>query len=361
MDNGERAREIDAVKHGLKKQKKVSQALEDITKKKSPSLSNAFNSADKLWLFVSFTSVVLLALSRNFLLSSSAIMEYVEDHGIPFNRIFNSLISIFIVLALNRLFNALVIRKISDQPMRHNLERLFNLVFILLLSFIIVSTIFINWYTAAISLGILSLIIGVALQNPLVSFFAWIYILIRKPYEVGDRIAMGDVTGDVIDLGYFDTTLWEFGGKYISGDHPSGRIIKFTNSKVFSEYVYNYSWPLFPYLWNEIKFYISYDSDFAFVEKTISEIVEAELGEEMLNRIESYHALLEETPIEALKVRERPAIFFRTSENTWVEVVVRYLVEPKESGRVKSKLIKIILGKLALSKDKVEFPSGNMR
>lgn len=92
-----------------------------------------------------------------------------------------------------------------------------------------------------------------ALQNPLTSFFAWMHIVIRKPYEVDDRIAMGNVTGEVIDLGYFDTTLSEFGGKYISGDHPSGRLIRFQNSKVFSEYIYNYSWPFFPYLWNEIK------------------------------------------------------------------------------------------------------------
>ena len=144
---------------------------------------------------------------------------------------------------------------------------------------------------------------------------------------MGDRIKIGPVTGDVIEVGYFDTTLWEFGGTYISGDHPSGRLIRFQNSRIFNEYVYNYSWPLFPYLWNEIKFYISYDSDLGFVEKTIARIVDEDLAEEMRQRIESYQELLEETPVEALKVRDKPAVFFRTSENTWVEVVVRYLVE----------------------------------
>ncbi|HET9913733.1 MAG TPA: hypothetical protein VFQ13_17705, partial [Anaerolineales bacterium] len=46
-----------------------------------------------------------------------------------------------------------------------------------------------------------------------------------------------------------DTTLWEFGGPYLSTQHPSGRIIKFPNSLVLNETVYNYSWPLFPYIW----------------------------------------------------------------------------------------------------------------
>lgn len=81
----------------------------------------------------------------------------------------------------------------------------------------------------------------------------------------------------------------------------------------------------------------------------------------MRRRIESYQELLQETPVEALKVKEKPAVFFRTSENTWVEVVVRYLVEPKESGRVKTRLIKQILEELRLHAEIVKFPAGNNR
>ena len=46
------------------------------------------------------------------------------------------------------------------------------------------------------------------------------YILVRTPYTVGDRIQIGDATGDAIDVSYLDTTLWEFGGPYLSTDHP---------------------------------------------------------------------------------------------------------------------------------------------
>ena len=48
-------------------------------------------------------------------------------------------------------------------------------------------------------------------------------------------IEHGEITGDVIDVGYLDTTLWEFGGQYLSSDHPSGRLIKFPNEKVLDE------------------------------------------------------------------------------------------------------------------------------
>src|SRR5678809_1691277 len=76
-------------------------------------------------------------------------------------------------------------------------------------------------------------------------------------------------------------TLWEFGGDYLSTEHPSGRIIKFPNSTVLSSPVYNYTWPLFPYIWNEIKFQIAYNSDLDFVATTMKEVAEQEVGEEM--------------------------------------------------------------------------------
>lgn len=93
---------------------------------------------------------------------------------------------------------------------------------------------------ACLRVGFGSIIIGLAVQTPMKSFIAWIYILVRQPFRMGDRIKIGDATGDVIDVGYLDTTLWEFGGQYLSTDHPSGRLIKFPNEKVLDELVYNY-------------------------------------------------------------------------------------------------------------------------
>jgi small-conductance mechanosensitive channel len=134
-----------------------------------------------------------------------------------------------------------------------------NLVVGLALTFIVVSILFVNWYTAMVSLGLISLVLGFALQTPITSFIGWIYILVRTPYRVGDRIKIGEAIGDVIDVSYLDTTLWEFGGQYLSTDHPSGRVIKLPNSSILNSPVWNYSWPLFPYIWNEIKFQLAYE------------------------------------------------------------------------------------------------------
>ena len=122
-------------------------------------------------------------------------------------------------------------------------------------------------------------------------------------------------------------------------------MIKFPNSKVLNSMVFNYSWPLFPYIWNEIQFNIGYESDLEFISETMQRIVEEELGEEMLRRVAQYRELLARTPVDELEVRAHPRVIFRVSENTWLEAIVRYLVSPREAGPVKTRLIRKLLAR----------------
>jgi small-conductance mechanosensitive channel len=231
----------------------------------------------------------------------------------------------------------------------------------IVIAFFVLTIFFQNWYTAVVSFGLISLILGFALQTPITSFIGWVYILVREPYRVGDRIKIGQATGDVIDVNYLDTTLWEFGGDYLSTEHPSGRIIKFPNSTVLSSPVYNYTWPLFPYIWNEIRFHVAYNADLEFIAATMKEVAEREVGEEMMKQVEVFREILAHTPVNQLEVQERPVVLFRVSENTWLEAIVRYLVHPKEAGRVKTRLIKELLDRLNAEPDRVMFPRDSAR
>jgi hypothetical protein len=120
--------------------------------------------------------------------------------------------------------------------------------------------------------------------------------------------------------------------------------------------VYNYSWPLFPYVWNEIKFHVAYQSDLEFVAATMRKIVEDQIGHEMKSGVEKFRELLAQTPVDELEVREHPSVFFQINDNTWVEAIVRYLVHPKQAGRVKNALVKQLLAELTSQPDKVLFP-----
>jgi small-conductance mechanosensitive channel len=264
-------------------------------------------------------------------------------------------------LMVLRLIDVYLVGRVQNAVYQYNLRRVSRLVVFLVIAFFVLTILFQNWYTAVVSFGLLSLILGFALQTPITSFIGWIYILLREPYRVGDRIKIGTATGDVIDVNYLDTTLWEFGGDYLSTEHPSGRLIKFPNSSVLNTPVYNYTWPLFPYIWNEIKFQVGYNADLEFISTTMKEVAEQEVGEAMMKQVQVFREILAHTPVNQLEVQERPVVMFRVSESAWLEAIVRYLVHPKEAGRVKTRLIRELLRRLNAEPDRVLFPKDNTR
>ncbi len=314
---------------------------------------------DKFW-FVTH-ALTLAGCLVLYLLLGTRLIPLLQPTVDVARRVLRGAMLIVLVLGLARAVSVYALGSIEDASTRFTLQRVLHLVVAVLIALIAASIIFVNWYAALTALGIGSIIIGLAVQTPMKSFIAWIYIVVRQPYRVGDRIKIDDATGDVIDVGYLDTTLWEFGGQYISGDHPSGRLIKFPNEKVLDELVYNYSWPLFPYIWNEIKFHVAYNSDLEFISSTMQKITQEELGEEMMKRVNVFRDLLARTPVDELEVREQPRVIFRVSENTWLEAIVRYVVSPREAGRVKTRLIKKLLAALNAAPDKVMFPAGANR
>ena len=342
----------------LKKDEHVRRALEQTSTPDKPITVPRVESREKLRLGIYF--LALVAAGAVYYLVSLDYFGLPTRYESPLERITLGITTVVLVLTVGAVVRTVFLQPLGNTVARFNLNRVVNLLIGLSIVFIAISMLFANWYTALVSFGVISLVVGFALQAPITSFIGWIYILIKAPYRVGDRIMIGQAKGDVIDVSYLDTTLWEFGG-HLSTDHPSGRIIKFPNSTILNSAVYNYSWSLFPYIWNDIKFQIAYQSDLAFVAKVMRETAEEEVGEAMMERVRTYRELLLQTPVDELEVQERPVVVFRVGENTWIEAIVRYLVEPRRAGPVKTRLIKKMLERLNTEPDKVMFPQGTIR
>src|SRR5437763_243809 len=326
---------------------------------KEPAKKVKAATTDKFW-FVTH-GLLLLGCAILYYLIGTKLLPLIQSEVDLGRRFLRGFALVVIVLATAKAVRVYAIGRIEDTVTRFTLRRILLLVAGLLIAVIVISVVFVNWYGALTALGIGSIIVGLAVQTPMKSFIAWIYILVRRPYRVGDRVKIGDATGDVIDVGYLDTTLWEFGGEYLSTAHPTGRVIRFPNEKVLDTMVWNYSWPLFPYVWNEIKFQIAYQSDLQFVSETMQRIVEEDLGEEMVKRVEVYRELLARTPVDELEVRSRPRVIFRVDEMTWLDAIVRYIVPPREAGSVKSRLIPKLLAALNEHSERVMFPKADAR
>ena len=343
----------------LKKDEDIRRALEQTGSSTQVSKKAKLEGKHKVWL--GSYLLLLIAAGALYYVVRLGYFGFSERYQPVVQRASLGLTAIILVLTIAATVKTYFIRPLDNGVVRYNLNRVANLFVGVSIFFISLSILFADWYTAVVSFGLISLVLGFALQTPITSFIGWIYILVKAPYRVGDRIKLGEAAGDVIDVSYLDTTLWEFGGQHLSTDHPSGRIIKFPNSTVLNSAVFNYSWSLFPYIWNDIKFHIAYQSDLEFVARVMREAAEEEVGEAMMERVSTYRKLLQQTPVNELEVQERPVVVFRVGENTWIEAIVRYLVEPRRAGQVKTRLIQTILGRLNAEPEKVMFPKGDMR
>ncbi|MGI9035593.1 MAG: mechanosensitive ion channel family protein [Pyrinomonadaceae bacterium] len=342
----------------LKKDENVRRALEQTAGSKKQTKPKV-EARHKFWLGTYL--LLLVGLGAVYYLLRLHYFDFAARYVPPLERTTLGAMGIVLTLIISRAVNAFLINRLDDNIARYNLKRIINLLVGISIFFIVLSVLFANWYTAVVSFGLISLVLGFALQTPITSFIGWIYILVKVPYKVGDRIKIGDATGDVIDVSYLDTTLWEFGGQYLSTDHPSGRIIKFPNSNVLGTAVYNYSWALFPYIWNEVKFQVAYQSDLKFIAEVMQQAAAEEVGEAMMKRVRTFRELLAQTPVDQLEVKEHPAILFRVNDNTWIDAIARYLVEPRNAGQVKTRLVKKMLERLNAAPDKVMFPKGDSR
>src|SRR3990167_10689261 len=111
----------------------------------------------------------------------------------------------------------------------------------------------------AIPFSVIGAGIAFSLQEVIASMAGRIIIVVTGLYQVGDRIQIGEIQGDVISIGFMRTSLMEI-GSWVKADQYSGRIVHVTNAIVLKDNVVNYS-GTFPFVWDEIVVPVRYGSD----------------------------------------------------------------------------------------------------
>lgn len=108
-------------------------------------------------------------------------------------------------------------------------------------------------------LGLLSAGIAIALKDPLTNLAAWLFILWRRPFEVGDRVQLGQFAGDVVDIRLFQFALLEI-GNWVAADQTTGRLIYVPNALLFTTPVANFTRG-FHSIWTELPVLVTFESD----------------------------------------------------------------------------------------------------
>ncbi len=196
--------------------------------------------------------------------------------------------------------------------------------------------------------------LAIALQKVVTAIAGYLVILRGRLFEVGDRITLGGVRGDVIQLGWIRTTVMgqppavkeATPAMWVEGRQYTGRIVTITNDKVFDEPVYNYTRE-FPYLWEEMHVPITYEADRKRAEAILLEVARrhatplARLSADELKEMQRRY-FIEATDLE-------PRVYLRLTDN-WVELALRFVCGTHGIRELKNRMSREILDLLDAAK-----------
>lgn len=201
-------------------------------------------------------------------------------------------------------------------------------------------------------LGLVTAGVAFALQRVITAVAGYFVILRGKTFNVGDRIVMGGVRGDVIALSFMQTKIMEMGqpppvnsaepAMWVHSRQFTGRIVTVSNDKIFDEPIYNYTYH-FPYVWEEMRLPIRYGDD-------------RESAEAILLAAAKRHAITERRidPVHRDELKRRyqmrigdiePKVYWRLTDN-WLEIAVRFLSPDHGTREIKDAMSREILPRL---------------
>lgn len=186
-------------------------------------------------------------------------------------KFFETILIIFIWLAVDKLLKKFVFEKIDDYTIRYQWQKIVKYITVILTLIFLTKVWFGAFESLGTYLGLVSAGLAIAFKDLLVNLAGWVFILIRKPLSVGDRIQIAEVTGDVIDIRIFQFSVIEI-GNWVDADQSTGRIIHIPNGTVFSKWQANYT-AGFEYIWNEIPVLLTFESDWKKAKQILTDAV----------------------------------------------------------------------------------------
>ncbi len=259
-----------------------------------------------------------------------------------------TLISLCIVVSLIFIKWAILYiaqKNTDDARHHHHLRRITRYLFIII-GIILIVKVWINGYNSLSTfLGLLSAGIAIAMHDSVANIVGWIFIVWRKPFEIGERIEIGETKGDVIDIRLFQFSMIEI-GNWVDAQQSTGRIIHVPNSKVLRETVANYE-AGFKFIWHEIPVLITFESDWKKAKTLLEEIINDPnfnqsdyAKKQILQSSKKYFIFYSKlTPIVYTTVRDSGVLLtiryisrvrqIRSAEQAiWEEILDRYSSEP---------------------------------
>lgn len=240
-------------------------------------------------------------------------------------RLLKSLAAILFLWLLHRIVIYLINRSHQDARIMYKWRKTSAYTACVLGVFVVGRVWFEGIQSFSTFLGLLTAGLALALKDPIANLAGWAFILWRRPFEVGDRIQIGDMAGDVIDVRIFQFTLLEI-GNWVDGDQSTGRIIHMPNGRVFTQPQCNYTQG-FQFIWNEVQIHITFESNWQKAKSLLEDIAMRRSAQSS----QAAEARLKEAAQRFMIFYNKltPAVYTSIVENG-VRLTIRYLCEPRQ-------------------------------
>jgi small-conductance mechanosensitive channel len=261
-------------------------------------------------------------------------------------KLLKSLVVVFFFLLVRSAVMRVILRSVTDVRQRYGWSRgVTSAVGILTVIFLGVI-----WFAGlerlATFAGILGAGLAVALHDTIANIAGFLFIVLRRPFEVGDRIEIEGIAGDVIDIRLFQFSLLEI-GNWVDADQSTGRIVQVPNGKVLRAATASFN-KGFAYIWHEIPVLITFESDWKKAKSILEDIVD-----------EDTFVVAEEVERQVRKAASRYLIYsgkvtpivYTTVRDSGVLLTVRYMTKPKTRRGSEQQLWEQILERFAENDD----------
>jgi hypothetical protein len=251
-------------------------------------------------------------------------------------------VGIIIVFIISRVLKNKLNKDLSNNQNKYKARKIVNLFSYILFIAIILFVYNDKLGNIGTALGVAGAGIAFALQEVIVSLAGWVNIMTTNQVVIGQRVKIGDVKGDIIDIGVLSTTIMEI-GDWINGDLYNGRIITLSNSYIFKETVHNYS-SEYPFLWDELTIPIRTESDYHLARSIFTKVLSETCDSYATKSSESWQKLTNKFNVEDAQVS--PMVTLSFDEN-WITFTLRYVVDYKKRRGTKDIIYTKILDEIA--------------
>ncbi|MBW2938999.1 mechanosensitive ion channel family protein [Aureisphaera sp. CAU 1614] len=267
-------------------------------------------------------------------------------------KIATVVIGVVIIWLVIKMIQKNLITKIKEDNNRYRAKKLGSFIGFFL-TIVLITVVYSNKLGGlTVALGVAGAGIAFSLQEVITSFAGWLAIILGGFYKSGDRVQLGGIKGDVMDIGVLRTTLMET-GQWVDGDLYNGRIVLIANSYVFKEPVFNYSGD-FPFLWDEIKIPIQFGSNYEKTTQILLKVGNEVAGDLSTKSREQWQELKSKYRLE--EAQTEPMVSLVANDN-WVEYTLRYIVNYKKRRATKTALYTKILTEVDATQGEIKFAS----